>query len=461
MAKSQTKLIINTDNIREDNVFPTLTALFKAVANKPLSSGRTKENQLAQLSRYLEYRKLCEVDPSCTKKNSVIVTKIHNPPLAKEYDGRGRHGTYMDLVKPLLLKMPKFQGKYTTLANQIGLFAEYFEKVKASNSGLAQQLNIQWNEWDYDLWQQRDSMPYGEKAYCNIISGKLKEVLKDSLESLHKEKIILMVDLYMIIPDKVVIMEDYNTRIRSKAETITGWKECQKAIRQEAECKNSTLDAELAEHLIFGFDHEHTFILPEGIDENIPIACSIEQMSAIENYQLYVRQCAAKEYLHLDELPRKESHNLITNAGLFFQNPRLFRIYKRIDKALRIRLFGDVKFWKEVWYEIEDTERAKRYLASDEFDAVKAAYLLSQKVLDYMDRQMHHEKVEADEEWLDDIKRLEQPKASKKYNLRCYKSAVRFHKMLKGLYDMDAKRTVKASNDTDISKSQKLNAVSG
>ena len=94
MTKSQTALIINTQNIQVNDIFPSITALFVAVANKPLSSGKTRKSDLGQLFRYLEYRKLCEVDPLCTKKNAVIVTKIHNPPLPKENDGRGKHGIY-------------------------------------------------------------------------------------------------------------------------------------------------------------------------------------------------------------------------------------------------------------------------------------------------------------------------------------------------------------------------------
>lgn len=56
MTKSQTALIINTQNIQVNDIFPSITALFVAVANKPRSSGKTRKSDLGQLFRYLEYR---------------------------------------------------------------------------------------------------------------------------------------------------------------------------------------------------------------------------------------------------------------------------------------------------------------------------------------------------------------------------------------------------------------------
>lgn len=334
MAKSQTALIINTQNIQVNDIFPSITALFAAVANKPLSSGKTRKSDLGQLFRYLEYRKLCEMDPLCTKKNAVIVTKIHNPPLPKENDGRGKHGIYADDIKPLLVSLGTFEGKYSTLANQVGVFSRYFDELKKNNSELMKQLERQTNELDYNLWKRNEFMAPGEKEYRSILSGKVKDILKSNLEALHREGTVQYEAHYKIIPDTSLTMEDYRTRPMSKAEEIEGWEKHCKAIEQEASRENSVLNTELAEHLIFGIGKAYSLDYPLLCAGENPVICSPGQEAAIENYQFYVRQCAMKEYRHLDKLPVVDGEELITKSGLFFQNPRLVQIYNKIDNLL-------------------------------------------------------------------------------------------------------------------------------
>ena len=454
MTKSQTALIINTQNIQVNDIFPSITALFAAVANKPLSSGKTRKSDLGQLFRYLEYRKLCEMDPLCTKKNAVIVTKIHNPPLPKENDGRGRRGIYADDIRPLLVNIGEFEGKHFVLANQVGVFSRYFDELKKNNSELVKQLERQTNELDYNLWKRNEFMAPGEKEYRSIISEKVQDILKSNLEALHREGTVQYEAHYKIIPDTSLTMEDYRTRPMSKAEEIEGWEEHRKAIEREASRKNSVLNAELAEHLIFGIDKAYSLdyqLLRAG--EN-PVICSPEQEAAIENYQFYVRQCAMKEYRHLDKLPVVDGEELITKSGLFFQNPRLVQIYNKIDNKLRPLLFGDITFWREIEYRVIDEKKAERYLKG--FDQRQAADELSQRVLEYMDKQLENHIVEAKPGDWKDI-----PGAFGRVPdgaLRRYQSAVRFHKKLKGLYGVSEKD---GSNDADISTGQEINAVSG
>ena len=454
MTKSQTALIINTQNIQVNDIFPSITALFAAVANKPLSSGKTRKSDLGQLFRYSEYRKLCEMDPLCTKKNAVIVTKIHNPPLPKENDGRGRRGIYADDIRPLLVNIGEFEGKHFVLANQVGVFSRYFDELKKNNSELVKQLERQTNELDYNLWKRNEFMAPGEKEYRSIISEKVKDILKSNLEALHREGTVQYEAHYKIIPDTSLTMEDYRTRPMSKAEEIEGWEEHRKAIEREASRKNSVLNAELAEHLIFGIDKAYSLdyqLLRAG--EN-PVICSPEQEAAIENYQFYVRQCVMKEYRHLDKLPVVDGEELITKSGLFFQNPRLVQIYNKIDNKLRPLLFGDITFWREIEYRVIDEKKAERYLKG--FDQRQAADELSQRVLEYMDKQLENHIVEAKPGDWKDI-----PGAFGRVPdgaLRRYQSAVRFHKKLKGLYGVSEKD---GSNDADISTGQEINAVSG
>lgn len=106
---------------------------------------------------------------------------------------------------------------------------------------------------------------------------------------------------------------------------------------------------------------------------------------------------------------------------------------------MKERLFGEVRFWNEVRYEIRDRSKAEKYLYKDResnetINKQQTAYQLSQGILRYMNGRMRKEQVEADEEWLSDIKRLGEAKAGEKYTLRCYQSANQFHKKLKGLY---------------------------
>lgn len=124
-----------------------------------------------------------------------------------------------------------------------------------------------------------------------------------------------------------------------------------------------------------------------------PVICSPEQEAAIENYQFYVRQCAMKEYRRLNKLSVVDGEKLIPISGLFFQNPRLVQIYNKIDDKLRPLLFGDIKFWQEIQYAVNDRGKAERHLKG--FDQKQAGDRLSQKILEYMDKQMENHIVAA------------------------------------------------------------------
>ncbi len=455
MAKQIESFRYVTENIQEGDIFPSFAKLFQAVTGrKPPTGKRNLDIVKANLSRYLEYRKQCEVEKSCTKKNAVIVTSIYNPPLPKECDGRGKRGIYADDIRPLLVSLKTFEGKYSTLANQIGLFSRYFDEWKKKNPELIKRLEQQGNEMDYNLWKRNEFMAAGEREYCSIVSEKLKDILKSNLKALDREKAIRLEAHYKIIPDTSITMEDYRTRPISRAEEMEEWEKHYKAIEQEASQENSVLRVELAEHLILGIDKKYPLDYQLHLANDKPIICFPEQREAIENYQLYVRQCVLKEYRRLNKLPVAEGEGLITRSGLFFQNPRLVKAYNEIDDKLRPLLFGDIKFWQEIQYAVIDLGKAEKYLKG--FDQKQAAERLSQKVLEYMDRQMEKHIVEAGAEDYKDI-----PGAFGRVPdgvLKRYRSAVKLHGKLKELYEMNDKEV---SNDTDISIGQKLNAVSG
>ena len=100
------------------------------------------------------------------------------------------------------------------------------------------------------------------------------------------------------------------------------------------------------------------------------------------------------------------------------------------------RLFGGVKFWKEIRYEVVDDNKAARYWPQEGFNAEQAADQVSQEILNYMEQRLKAKKVEVDPNGLDDVQRaLGRAKAGGEYFLKEYVSAVRFHERLKGLYE--------------------------
>ena len=240
-----------------------------------------------------------------------------------------------------------------------------------------------------------------------------------------------------IVPDKDVVMEDFTIRPRSKVEEYEEWEICSKAIEEEASQKGAVLNPELAKHLILGYDYLQSLMWSITPYDG-PVEATPEQAEAIENYQRYVRQCVVKEYKGLAELPVVEDYPLITNAGLFFQNPKLVQLYNDVDERLRLTLFGDVRFWKVIRFEVVDDNKAARYWPQEGFYSEQAADQVSQEILSYMDDQLQKKKVEAGRDDLKDIRlALGSPKAEREYRLKDYVSVVRFHEMLKKLYEGD------------------------
>ena len=438
MAKQIESFRYVTESIQEGDIFPSFAKLFQAVTGrKPPTGKRNLDIVKANLSRYLEYRKQCEVDKLCTKKNAVIVKKIYSTPLSKEIDGRGKHGKYVDLLRPLLLNLHSFEGKYTTLANHLGLFSKYFTEIKFRSPDIAEQLERQSDSQDFNLWRHNKHTSAGEREYKAVISLKLREILKGALQSLQKDGIVNLQEVYAIVPDKDVVMEDFTIRPRSKVEEYEEWEICGKAIEEEASRKGAVLNPELAKHLILGYDYLQSLMWSITPYDG-PVEATPEQAEAIENYQRYVRQCVVKEYKGLAELPVVEDYPLITNVGLFFQNPKLVQLYNNVDEKLRPTLFGDVKFWKEIRYEVVDDNKAARYWPQEGFHSEQAADQVSQEILSYMDGQLKKKRLETGPDDLDDVHlALGTPKAGREYILKNYASAVRFHEMLKKLYEGD------------------------
>ena len=133
---------------------------------------------------------------------------------------------------------------------------------------------------------------------------------------------------------------------------------------------------------------------------------------------------------------------IITNEGKFFANPALARAYQRMDEKLRPRLFGNIKFWKEVYYKVVDSEKAKAYRPEGFSKDEEYAAQVSKEVLRYMEKQLKKCEVEAEKRDLADITNyIGEPEAGRKYYLSCFKSAADKQKHLEQLYNMGEDET--------------------
>ena len=195
------------------------------------------------------YQKACEIDPTEKRKKPVIVTEVYDPPLPAETD-RGRHGDYIDLLRPLLLSQVAFEGKLCALCNLIGLFAAYIEVLK-ENPLVQRKLAIIKNENDLDIWQPEFYPKIGERYYASILKGNLRRRIKYALDSLQRQGIIRWKEITCIVPDICTETDEgAEERPETQSETDERITECIEQIREQAAMKNSCLDAELVISLL-------------------------------------------------------------------------------------------------------------------------------------------------------------------------------------------------------------------
>lgn len=428
----------NISEVHEGQIFPSFKALFQTVTGREPPTGK-KNLEIAKknLARYVEYRPLMEVDPTATSKRAVIITAIHEDPLPME-DHRGERGTYADFMRPLVLKLPEFEGKMYALCNELGLFSKYFQEVKRSS--VVRDMLGRNGEFEYNLWNTNEKLLLGEREYNALLYRQLRDVLKRTLESLQKKGILEWKYIFKCQPDLFYDVGNGRYRKKSMVE-LEGEKQTYlQEIQKEAGRANALLKAELVAPLINGIDISDTWTKRKysvyGEDRHEVVDCTPQQEAAIQNYQLYVRQLAYQKHFKLEELPKGDLE-IITNEGKFFANPALAKAYQRMDEKLRPNLFGKVKFWKEVYYKVVDSERAKAYRPEGFSKDEDYAAQVSKEVLHYMEKQLKKCEVEAEERDLADITGyMGKLETGRKYRLSCFKSAVDKQKYLEQLYNM-------------------------
>lgn len=428
----------NISEVHEGQIFPSFKVLFQTVTGREPPTGK-KNLEIAKknLARYVEHKLLIEVDPTATSKRAVIITAIHEDPLPME-DHRGERGTYADFMRPLVLKLSEFEGKMYVLCNELGLFSRYFQEMQRSS--VVKDTLGRNGEFEYNLWNTNEKLLLGEREYNALLYRQLRDVLNRTLDSLQKKGILEWGFIFKCQPDLFYDVGNGEYRKKSMVE-LEGEKQTYlQEIQKEAKRESSLLKAELVASLINGIDISDAWTRrnysPYGEDRHEVAYCTPQQEEAIQNYQLYVRQLAYQKHFKLEELPKGDLE-IISNEGKFFANPALVRAYQRTDERLRPRLFGNIKFWKEVYYKVVDSEKTKAYRPEGFSKDEDYAAQVSKEVLHYMEKQLEKCEVEAEERDLADITGyMGKLEAGRKYRLSCFKSAADKQKHLKQLYNM-------------------------
>jgi len=455
MAKNQTPYIFSTTTLSINQTFKNLNALFVAVTGRVLPDGkRNRDIAINNLKRYLEYDFTSNINPTIKLKRSVTITKIYDPPLEK-IEMRGRHGKYIDNVRPLLLQKGSFSGKKYVLYNQLGLFSKYFEAIK--NTDEVREAIKLCGYMEYDMWKEHKDAYSGENEYRSAIKNQLWRITKSALDSMKKSKIIEWSQYYVILPALTALIET-----NDEIEELSGsYKELEaqnkkylEAIRERATAENSILQFSLASSLLIGgnlaSDKEYydkcKYLLQIHQGQEFTIRATQKQARAIENYEQYVMQCTYKELYKSKTLSKLQD---IPNKGAFFSNRRLRIMYFKVEKQIHEEIFGGTKFWKEIEYRVfDDVKAAKFEYYNLSMSNQQATDKITEEVLRYMDNQIKTYEFEVLKKDVEDIKiGFGNVHSGIKKSLSYSTSAMALHEELKQLYGMgeDRPRTINCS----------------
>lgn len=448
MAKNQTPYIFSTTKLRIKQIFKDLNALFVAVTGRSLPEGkRNREIAINNLKRCLEYDLTSNIDPTVKSKRSVTITKIYDPPLEK-IEMRGRHGKYIDNVRPLLLQKGSFCGKKYVLYNQLGLFSKYFDTIKNTDE-VREAIKI-CGYMEYDIWKEHKDAYSGENEYRSVIKNQLWRITKSALDSMKKSGIIEWKQYYVILPGLKAFIET-----NDEIEELSGsYKELEaqnkkhlEAIRERATAENSILQFSLASSILIGgnlaSDKEYydkcKYLLQIHKGQEFNIRATQTQERALENYEQYVMQCTYKELEKSKILPKVQD---LPNKGVFFSNRHLRIMYFKVEKEIHEEIFGDAKFWKEIEYRvIDDVKAAKFEYYNLSMSNKQAADKITEEVLKYMDNQIKTYEFEVLKKDVEDIKiAVGNIHSGIKKSLSYSTNAMALHEELKQLYGIGENR---------------------
>ena len=337
----------------------------------------------------MTYARAVDIDPSERRRRAVIVTEVFDEPLPPRATARGRRGTYIDLLRPLLLEQGNFERKMCELCNRMRLFERYSNEMRRRVEVRNRLAQMRGNKDDLDLWQSCWYTRIGEQYYAGRLKTGIAEKVKDALKSMQGEGIVTWRMRTMMLPDIRTQTEGNEMRIEAyRVETEQRVRACAEEIQNCAEETNSCLDAEqLIGFLrsVYSRDRFEEYAQQLIRDGRVAaFAANEEQEEALENYNDYVRQCAYQRVSQLGELPPLEQ---IPVGGEFWRNPYLARIQRECNETL----LGGVKSWKVIYYRVDDREKAERYHPAGYRQRHEDAYELTRRFITYMENQMRKE----------------------------------------------------------------------
>lgn len=380
----------NTNNIKIGQEFKDLTALSLAVTGKkPPTGKRNRDTFLKHLYRHIEFCPSHEKDPTIKSKRQLTILEIYDPPLEVE-ENRGRHGEYADLLRPMILRKPSFQGKMSTLLNELEIFKKFFDEV------------IQFHEYKYDkipdnqfnLWNFIRQHGTALNVYSTMVYRQISDTIKRNLNSLQKQGCLTWNDYFMIIPDIFTVIEE-SADIRPKSNEIIVPQKQQRTetIEKFTRMANCVLDSSLLDTLyIYSicwnneyslYDYKQACLTNKGA---FPIRASDRQEDALKNLSLFFRQLACSDYPKKNTLIRLSK---MPDEFEFWTNPVLVNRYIKLQKKYSPILTGCTDQWKELEFYIKSNYIPTiKYLNEATLASKEYADQLTKKFILYMDKKL-------------------------------------------------------------------------
>ena len=409
--------VFHTDRIQEGQEFKSFKALFLAVTDREPPTGKKNLDKAKErMKRCLEYEKIQD------GKQPVRVTKIYDPPLDFD-DGRGHDGPYINNLRPLIIEQDHFFGKISELQNVLGLFSRYREPLQGDGSS------------DHNIWSWSKTTPVGESIYKDKINGQLNSRIKDALNSLQKDGIIVWQEKYVVYT-KEILAQPYDNEydLLSRQEIREKANAALRSIKREVKkYRACTLLAKDLRPLLPGTNIAWRDCCEDEVKKYYRTRsheATLEQVEAIEKYELFIMQCAYKEYKGLSELPEVSE---LPGKKKFFSIFRLHQAYNKCERQYNSMFFGTTRFWKEIEYKVVDYEKAQKYLGKSEFAAAR----VSKQALSFMDERMKTEMFYPKGKELEDLRGFGEQREGYKHPLKHSKSATKLHNKLKALYGED------------------------
>ena len=439
MAKYQ----FNFAELKVGDKFSNFTELFlKLTGEKPPTGKKNRDAVERELSRYIAYEKLCDIDPKEKSKRALIITTIYDTPITLP-ENRGRNGRYANLLKPMILSKGEFHGTYSLFYNECGVFKKYYVSYYKDMAEQIPRDSTAFNLWRID---DEEEFPPGKREYMRKIFYVQRNSLKTALNSLQKEELLTWGTYHMILPNITVDIEGSSYRKLLTNEEIQERRRFRDEFLDNIYLdKNCILEHETVIILniysmfwggeISWSEYEKLYYVEE--QKVTPIRATKAQEKAISNLEQFMRQYTYQYYCEKEHLPPIED---IPNEYDFFNDIGLCSLYKKLVKDMYPWLIGCSSIWGEIEYTVTGTdEQINRYLDTDNFDMEDSSSKLSCEFIKYMDEHMDKLEFLSPPKYQSDLKGIALTsnrlvKQPLPYPLSRSKSACELHKQLKSLY---------------------------